>query len=262
MENKSRTERQASQSAGKLLVILEQLSENRSPVRLQELAAQVNMTQPTVLRYLYTLEDMGYIYKEEESGRYAMTWRACVLGRNLNSFLSLRNIASPFVAQLAEKLALGVCLVVEQNRECMYLDCVDDPSCQILQYIGKRAPIHATGSGKLFLSQYNESELNEFLSSGSLIRFTENTITEPDVLRSKLEEIRRSDLAMDEEECELGLRCVSRPLRDFTGRIAACISVFGSPKGMTDQALREKIVPALCAAAERISLRLGYQGGV
>ncbi|MEM5796516.1 MAG: helix-turn-helix domain-containing protein, partial [Bacillota bacterium] len=89
MSNSSNSERQTSQSSSRLLRILEAIAENKLPVRLQDLAKQVDMTQSTVLRYLYALEDANYIYREDDTSRYALTWRVCRLGKNVDSSLSL-----------------------------------------------------------------------------------------------------------------------------------------------------------------------------
>lgn len=254
----SASERQTSQSSLKLLHILECLADSRVPLRLQELSQQVGMTQSTVLRYLYALEDANYVYQEDNSSRYALTWRVCRLSENLHSHLSLRNITAPFINRLANSLSLGACLVVEQNYECIYLDCIDNPSSPTLQRVGTRAPMHATGSGKVLLSQYNSIQLAEYISAKGLTQYTEHTITDPDLLRQELTRIRQQGFGLDNEECEIGLRCISIPLRDYSGQIIASISVFGRTADMTDSYVQSSIYPALKEATTVISSRLGY----
>lgn len=254
----SSIERQSSQSSVRLLQILECLSANYSPMRLQDIAKQVGMTQPTVLRYLYALEATHYIYQDKETARYGLTWRICRLGENLNTMVSLRNLAYPFLNHLATSMSLGACLVTKRDDECLYLDCIDDPYFSTLQRIGKRAPLHVTGSGKLLLSQYTDEQLEQYINTKGLTRYTEHTITDPEKLRQELEMIRQQDFGTDEEECEMGLRCISCPLRSYTGQIVAAISVFGSINDMSRQRSQTEIYPALREAAGAISLRLGY----
>ena len=258
MGNTNTVERQANQSSMRLLQILECLAEHRTPMRQQDLAKQTGMTQSTVLRYLYTLQDANYIYQDEETLRYALTWRVCRLSTNLNSLLSLRNITTPFINQLANSLSIGTCLVVERDSECMYLDCIDNPNSPTLQRIGHQAPLHATGSGKVLLSQYSESKLNEYISITGLKRFTEYTITDPDELRKELEKVRRLGFGTDEQECELGLRCISMPLRDYSGKVIAAMSIFGTLTDMEEQRLDRELFPALKKATTIISSRLGF----
>lgn len=251
-------ERQTSQSSMRLLQILECLSENRMPMRLQDLSKEVGMTQSTVLRYLYALQEANYIYQDEATSRYALTWRVCRLGENLNSLLGLRNITNSFINQLANSLSMGTCLVVNQDNECVYLDCIDNPNSPTLQRIGKKAPLHATGSGKVLLSQFSETQLDDYIVTKGLVRYTEHTITDPKILRQKLKEIRQQDFGMDEEECEIGLRCISSPLRDYTGQVIASMSVFGSMQDMSNERIQAEIYPALKEATTVISSRLGY----
>lgn len=255
--NAMTAERQTSQSSVRLLQIMECMAVNRTPMRLQDISRAVGMTQPTVLRYLYTLEDAGYIYQDEESSRYGLTWRICSLSDGLNSMLGLRNITTPFTNRLANSLSLGVCLVIDRNNECMYLDCIDNPSSPTLQRIGKQAPLHATGSGKILLSQYSDSQFEDYFSSG-LAKYTEYTITDADALRTELSAIRLQGYAMDNEECEVGLRCVSCPLRDYTSRIIAAMSVFGKTSDMSEAVVQETVLPLLKQITQTISTRLGY----
>lgn len=254
----SGVERQTNQSSLRLLQIMECLAESRIPMRLQDIAKQVSMTQSTVLRYLYALQEASYIYQDSESSRYALTWRVCRLSENLNTLLGLRNITNPFVNQLANTLSMGACVVIEQDKACLYVDCIDNPNSPTLQRIGKQAPMHTTGSGKVLLSQYTEQQLADYIAVKGLVKLTENTITDPSALRQELAKIRQQGYGMDEQECEPGLRCISIPLRNYSGNIIASMSIFGNPENMSDDRIREEIYPALKAATDTISARLGY----
>lgn len=258
MKTVASSEHQSSQSSTRLLQILECLASSRIPMRLQDIAVQVNMTQPTVLRYLYSLQSANYIYQEDDTARYALTWRVCSLGKNLDSQLGLRNITTPFINRLANTFSIGTCLVVEQNNDCIYLDCIDNPNSFTPQRIGKQAPMHATGSGKVLLAQYNEYQLNDYISAKGLQRFTEYTIVDPDALKRELAQIRHQGFGMDEEECEIGLRCISCPIYNYSGSVVAAMSMFGRPIDLTDKRVKDEILPALKEATTIISTRLGY----
>lgn len=250
-----------SQSSDKLLLILETISKNRLPVRLQDLAEKVGMTQSSVLRYLKALLSANYIYQEETTGRYALTWKICSLGENLNSPLGMRNTVSPFINRLAAALDLGACLVVNQLNQCMYLDCVDislSPD-RTLQYIGKRAPLHVTSSGKILLSSFSEAQLDEYIAACGLVKYTDNTITDRERLLEELAKIRESGYAIDDEECEKGLKCFSMPLRSYSGAIVAAISVFGGTERMTEDMMMNRIYPLLSSEIKIISARLGFE---
>ncbi len=258
--NLTNVDKQSSHSSDKLLQILECISSNRTPVRLQDLAEQVGMSQSTVLRYLYALQNADYVYQEEGTSRYALTWKICGLTNNLNSLLSLRSIASPFIHETSDALQLGVCLVVNQVHQCVYIDCVDNPLANgtSLHYIGKRAPLHATASGKILLTSYSESQLDEYIATLGLPKLTEYTITDRTALVKELEKVRKQGYATDHQECEKGFNCFSMPLHSFSRSIVATISVFGSVEDITEKSEKEKIYPYLSKTAANISKRLGY----
>ena len=243
-------EKNSNQSSDKLLQIMEALAKERLPVRLQDLSAQVNMSQSTVLRYLNALQSSNYVYQEESTSRYALTWKICGLSEHLNSNLGLRSITAPYITELVNKLNLGVCL-----------DCVDaSPSFQhTFQRIGKRAPMHATGSGKLLLSQKTPSQLSDYLVLRGLPKFTDYTITSQDDFLAELKKVRETKMGMDNQECELGLICVSMPLYTYSGSIIAGLSVFGDSDKMTQERIHSEIAPLLRAATNEISLHLGYE---
>ena len=251
----------ANQSSDKLLQILECLARQRLPIRLQDLSTQVGMSQSTVLRYLNALQCSNYIYQEEATSRYALTWKICRLSENLNSHLGLRSITAPFITDLVNQLNLGVCLVIEQDFECVYLDCVDTAATfqHTLQRIGKRAPMHATGSGKVLLSQYPQAMLMEFLSSHALTKYTDFTIVAKDKLMEELEQVRQTKIGIDDQECELGLRCVSSPLYHYSGSAIAALSVFGDVSALTRDRIDRESVPKLQEVTTTISERLGYE---
>lgn len=264
METKNRAaspgEKASSQSSDKLLQILEAIANYRMPARLQDLADIVNMSQSTVLRYLNALQNANYVYQEESTSRYALTWKVCRLSENLNSYLSLRNITGPFVSQLAGDLDLGVCLTIDQDYECVYLDCIDNSSGKnhTLQRIGRRSPLHTTASGKVLLARYTEAQIDDYIAVIGLKKLTEYTIGTREELLEHLKEVKAGGYAIDEEECELGLRCIAFPLIDYSGKVMAAISVFGSTSALTHRRIEENILPELRRISSIISTRLGY----
>ena len=254
--------RASSQSSDKLLQILECIAGNKFPIRLQDISDQVGMSQSTVLRYLNTLVNTGYVYQEEDTSRYGLTWKICALSQHLNSNLSLRNIASPFINRLSMEKGLGSCLVVDHNFECMYLDCIDtyDELPHTLLRIGRSAPLHTTGSGKVLLASYSNAKVEEYIQSKGLVKLTDRTITSRELLFEELEKIRSQGYGIDEEECEAGLRCVSVPLRNYTGTTVAALSLFSSTSILTLDRIEPEIFPLLQKTSAIISARLGYSG--
>lgn len=258
-------EKPANQSVAKLLQLFFTLSESRSPMRLQDIASGVDMAQSTVLRYLNALIQEGYAYKDELLGRYALTWKICGVGQRVRGGLSIRTLAGELINELSGRLGLGVCLVVEHDMECIYLDCVYEPNMMgpTLQRIGKQTPMHSTSSGKLFLTRFSEEKIDELVRRKTLTKLTPATITTKEALMAEIEKVRNNGFAMDDEECEEGLRCFAFPIYDYQGQIAAAISCFGSKERLTDEFIDKTVKPELLATAMEISFRMGsnYEGG-
>lgn len=249
---------EANLSSDKLLRIIEYMAANRLPMRLKDIADNLNISQPTVVRYLRTLCDQGYAYHDDHTGCYAMTWKICRLGSSLESNLVLRSMAGSLLSGFANEHDIGILLAVEHDGSLMYLDLVGAPhgSVDTMLRIGKDAPMHSTGSGKILLSAMTPNRLNQLLERNGQVRLTPKTITTRDALLEELNRVREQGYALDNEECEIGHRCVSVPLYDYTGTVAAAISVFDSVERLTD-AYIQSILPAMQQLAKEISFRMG-----
>ena len=253
-----------SQSAEKLLIIMEYFANHLIPLRLQDAAESLNMTESSLLRYLKALVKRNYVYQDEETLRYALTWKVCKLGQRIGSHLGMRYICSPYLNALANQFNAGTCLVVMQDYMSLYLDLLDNSNTFLnsLQRIGKQAPLHATGSGKVLLSSLTDRELEGFIQVMGLPKLTDFTLMDKECLLKELNQIREKGYAIDNEECELGIRCVSVPLRDFQNKTAAAISIFSAADEMSDSRIADEILPRLTEVSMEISTRLGYSGTV
>lgn len=250
----------ANLSSDKLLQIVEYMASKRLPVRLKDIATDLRISQPTVVRYLRTLCNQGYVYQDGHTGCYAMTWKICRLGRSLESNLVLRNMAGSLLNDFANTHNVGVLLAVEKNDSLVYLDLVSSPrgSISTMLRIGNEAPIHSTASGKILLSAMTTARVNQILDQQGQARLTAYTITSRDALMKELATIQQQGYALDNEECEIGHRCVSVPLYDYSGSIAAAISAFGNVEDMTDEAINNTFLPELKELSTVISFRMGH----
>ena len=250
----------SSQSSDKLLQIMEFLAEQNEPLRLQDLSVAIGMPQPTVLRYMNTLVNQGYVYKNEQTLRYTLTWKICRLSHQVILHTSLRDIANPFLRELSQTFQCSACLVTQQDDELLYLDIADSAAYAAgsLQRIGKKAPIHTTGSGKVLLAGMTDMQVERLAERRGLDSFTQNTITQVPALLAEIGRVRQLGYALDDEECEEGVRCVAAPLFDYTDRLVAAISVFGPLDNFTSQTIEQDVVPALTNAARQISARMGH----
>lgn len=244
----------SNQSVEKTLRIIETLASSPTPMRLSELARQVEMPSCTVLRMVGTLIEQGYAYQEEEGlRRYALTTRFLGIGQMAAEHISIREIAHPYLIRLSSLTGESSCLAISENDAVRYLDVTEGNGSLITirQRIGGSAPMHCTGSGKLFLMQYSTEKLKNYVSRNGLASLTVHTLTTLEDLQYDLNNCLKRGYALDDEECEIGMRCVATPIRDMQGNVVAALSVSGPISRMTRLRYETEIVPQLLEAAHK-----------
>ena len=246
-------------SVRKAFTLIETMAQQRGPIRLQDIAKMVHCPASTTLRLLTTLMSMGYVVQGEDS-RYALSLKFSMLGSQISANTDLHGIVHPYLTELVSRCEESACLAIEQDMGVVYIDVVNGPDSLLrtTQYIGKSAPMHCTGVGKLLLTNYDSEALDRFIAAKGLAAFTSHTICTKEALIEELESIRQQNYALDDEECELGARCIAAPIRDYTGKVIACISVSGPISRLSVKQL-DVIRPTIMEIASRISKKLSYE---
>lgn len=254
----SRKKTSSNQSAVKTMNILEALAESGQPMRLLDLAKATNMNTSTTLRFLNSLIECGYVFQNPDTQKYMLTLRIVSIADSSNVLSRMKDILRDVLTQLAYDCNESVCLAVNQENEVLYLDVVDGPSriLKATQRIGHNAPLYCTGVGKLMLLDYSPEQLKSIANKG-MEKLTENTITTLKGLKIELEKIKLNMYAIDNEECEYGLRCIAAPIFNKNDEIIAALSVTGPSGRLTDHKIDE-IRGAVTNAAEKASSLLGY----
>lgn len=248
------------QSLGKAMRIIEVMADLPSPARLQDIARSTNIPSSTVVRFLNALVESGYVRKIESNQGYELTLKITAIGNKVYHRYSYRDIIHPYLVALSERFEESVSLCVEQADQVVYIDAVDGPghTLQTLQRIGRIAPMYCTGTGKILLLNYEDEVIAKKVSEHGFKVFTEHTITTVERLFEELKEVRRTGVAYDNEECELGVRCIAVPIHDLTGRIIAAMSV-SAPIHRLGPERVDLILPELHRVAETVSQDLGWQ---
>lgn len=250
---------QTNLSSEKLLSLMEVMSNLSEPARLQDLSKELCMNSSTVLRFLAALQRRGYVARDIDTGRYYLTFKLCGMAQSISSNMSIRNISLPFLRNVSRIFGESANLSIEYDMAVMYVEVVNGPSKTLvsMQRIGNIAPMHCTGVGKLLLQNYTTSQMEQIIAVKGLPQFTGATITTPQELMAAVEQARICGYAFDNEECEVGARCIAAPVRDYTGKVVAGISVSGPTSRMTDEHIFANL-PYLLEAADELSYRLGW----
>ena len=250
----------SNQSLEKALQIIEFMADYRKPARLQDIAEALDYPASTVIRYLATLSACRYVKQNRETQRYSLTFKLSKLGNMVSAQHNIRDLVKPYLRVLVDRVGESACLAIEENHQAVYIDVESGPdnALRVMQRIGKEAPLHCTGVGKLMLLNYERDSLGHILGDEGLKQLTYNTISSIDTLLSELDKVAENGYAIDDEECEIGARCVAAPIRDFSSKIVACISVSGPVSRMSLQKIPQ-IIAHIQETAGQISEELGYE---
>ena len=129
---------------------------------------------------------------------------------------------------------------------------------RVVPRVGARLPAYCTAAGKIQIAYMTDEELENYLPTKELKRFTPNTITDRDELKKHLQQVAEMGYAIDNEELDIGVRCVGAPIRDYTRRIIGAVSISGPSMRFTDERMDKELIPLVKRAAEEISTKLGY----
>lgn len=249
--------KQALSSVLKALDIIDELAVARRPLGVKELALRIGYPVPTTHRLLRTLELRNYV--ENIGGSYRLTLKMFDIGSGIVSSIDIVGEARPLCQRLCDDLQETVNLAVRSGASAVYvlkLDC--DRSLRLFTQLGLHVPLHCTSLGKTLLAFEDEPERSVVLKGLSLDPKTKRTITDRPTLESELALVRRQGYAVDDEEFEEGLVCISAPIFNVQGHITAAVSISGPPARMGME-LRERLGATVRSTADQISDLVGYR---
>ncbi|MCM3087910.1 IclR family transcriptional regulator [Bhargavaea ginsengi] len=246
------------QSVDRAIDILELFMATGPELSIKEISGKLDLSKSTVHGIIKTLEHRGYLQQDPESLKYRLGIKLFELGNVVGSSMDIRKIASPLIRSLVEELHETVHLAVMEREEVVYVEKLEGPrTLTIYSHVGKRAPVHCTGVGKAILAYQSDERINKMLASEDLVAHTQHTMTDEAAIKEHLKIIRNRGYAVDDEEIELGLKCVAAPIFDHQGNVTASISC-SAPKVRVDDHSFGEMVGKITAAASKISAALGY----
>lgn len=222
-----------------------------------DVATELGTAKSTVHNHLRTLEDEGYVISED--GTYRTSLRFLELGEYTRNRMDIYKKALPEVRSLAQETGEMANAAVEEYGEGVYITRSEgNRAVSVDTFAGKRVKLHCTALGKAILAQLPEARVDTILQTHGLPERTENTITDPDVLKDELETIRERGYAYDREERLSGLRCVSAPVVAEDGALIAALSVSGPTTRIKGDLFHEEIPELLRSSANVIEINLAY----
>ncbi|WP_326595993.1 IclR family transcriptional regulator [Streptomyces sp. NBC_01803] len=239
------------QSLERAFGLLEQMADAGGETGLSELAASSGLPLPTIHRLMRTLVACGYV-RQQANRRYALGPRLIRLGES--AARPLATWARPHLARLVAETGETANMALLDGDAVVYVAQVPSRhSMRMFTEVGRRVLPHSTGVGKALLAGLPDGEVRSLLRRTGMPAATERTITTPDAFLAALRTVRENGYGVDDNEQEIGVRCVAVRIPDSP--TAAAISVSG-PAGRLTDAVTEKIVPLLQDVAVDLSAAL------
>ncbi|MBE6727982.1 MAG: IclR family transcriptional regulator [Ruminococcaceae bacterium] len=233
-------EKSTVQSVERTFAIIELLSKNKE-MSISELSRLSQLHKTTVFRLLNTLMSLGYVYQNEKSEQYGLTYKFLKISSFGLSHHDIRNEMKPLLKELSHKCGETVHLVERNGNNVVYIDKFESNknSVRMVSRIGMELGMTTTAVGKALLSKCDDDEVLSVWNSSEHTAKTEYTITDFDLFKGEIDRVRLLGYAVDNEENELGVRCVAVALPDCYGEYKYAVSVSAPINRMDEETVKK-----------------------
>jgi DNA-binding IclR family transcriptional regulator len=254
-----RTPYAALQGVGRAMEILEAVAER--PMRASEIADHLSLKWTTAYRSLTYLLEHRYLRRSEASGIYSIGPRLYYLGQAYLADHVLRDAGAQAIRALAHETGASIQLNEREGLQTTVLMAVDPK----LEMIPKTSPefnfpLHTGSKGQVLLA-FSEPAVYGDLVSHPLVALTEKSITDPAVLRERLEQIRSQGYALTREDIQLGTGSVAAPIFKANGKLAGAVCAIVKAEELGNEDRAQSLIGAIARAGQDISMRLGWRFG-
>lgn len=247
------------QAVSHALDLLEQFHGEVDELGVTELSKRLKLHKNNVFRLLATLESRGYIEQNRATENYRLGLKSLELGQTFIKQMGLLRQAKPILEKLVGACNETSYVAIFKDGYIVYLDVVEtDLTVRVVSRVGSRLPAYCTASGKVHLAHMSDEEVDALLPGKELRAYTPNTMVDRDKLKQELRKVAEAGYAIDDEEVDVGVRCIAAPIRDYTRRIVGAVSISGPAMRFSDERLEKELIPLAIQAGEELSTRLGY----
>jgi DNA-binding IclR family transcriptional regulator len=249
-----------SDSTSRLFQIIEFMASSNDWVSVRTMARELHISAATAYRALDSLKSIGYVLQDPHDSRYQLSLKIAWVSAQVLENVQLRQIARPFLQHLTSVTNETTHLAVLEGTEFVYIDKVDNTQAvRMRSRVGQRGQLHCTAAGKSMLAFLPQSEVVPILKRLKFQPVTQNTITDAKKFQEHLAKVRQIGYAVDDEENEVGIRCIGSPIYDHAGRLSGALSISGWTITMTRERVPQ-LAPELLLTCRHISNALGFIG--
>jgi len=235
--------------------VLEYLAQSKRGASISEISRNLALPKSSTYLVLKTLEQGGYLRRNVQSSRYYFGSRLVCFSRKVLENLDLRAVARPILSRLMLQTGMSVHLAVLEGNEAVIIDRSEPPGSGAgADWVGRRLDINCTGVGKAIVAFLSCEQFAEVIAAKRFARHNENTIVTISGVKKELAKVREQGYALDDEDDELGVRCIGAPVFDGHQQAIAAISLAGTAEQIPLDRIRT-LAKALKQAASEISLQ-------
>ena len=253
------TDRYNVKGADRCFQILDLAIKLDRPICINDVVSGLDVNTNMAFRLLSTIENCGYMTKNEENGYYSISLKSLQLSRNAFFSLDIRRLSMPYLEMVWEKNQKATLnLAVYYEGDILMVDRIDSLTLPRTYFTpGKQVPFHCTGVGKVLTCEFDDSLIDELIKTKGLKKYTKNTITDISKLKEELAKVKEEQVGRDRNEFVEGDNCSAVPIRDRHGSIVAAISMSALESNMSEADI-EGSIPLLKDTSKKISYMLGY----
>jgi DNA-binding IclR family transcriptional regulator len=252
------------QSVSHALDILESFTKTDDELGVTELSKRLGLHKNNVFRLLATLEHRGYIEQNRETDNYRLGPKTLQLGSIFIEQRECRRQARPILEDLMASTGETAVVAVLRATKVIFMDSVEtDRTVRAVSRVGAMLPAHCTAVGKAILSFLPPAEIEHLYPENELPATTSRTLRTRDALLSELKGVKERGYAVENEECDLDVKSVAAPVRDFSKRAIAALGIVAPANRLGDDRLdKGGVALKVREAAAALSLKLGYIQGL
>lgn len=240
------------------LQILSTFTSERPSLKVSDIAEINGFDQATVFRFVYTLEKLGYLVRNDDTKQYRLSVRMLSLALPARAGLAVRHASVPVMTELSRTVNETIRLAVLDKYEIVNIAVVEFPERLYFRTrIGDRSPAYGAALGKVLLAYQPIETWNQIISQIKFIPHTEQTIVDPELFRTELLKTRQQGYAIQDGELIEGLVSIAAPIFDYDNKIIAAIDVSGLSTQVFGENKKDFFVNETVKAAKNISQKLG-----
>jgi IclR family KDG regulon transcriptional repressor len=245
-------------SVAMAIQVLDAFTKKDTELGISALSRKLGIAKSTVHRLATTLASGGLLEHDKVTGQYRLGLTLFRLGALVRQRMNLYNEAKPFLTELGHQTNETIHLAILSENQVVYVYNLDsEQAVRAQSYIGVPKPAYCAAEGLAILAYQPEDVIKAIIAEG-LVKRTPNTKNRPEQIWAALKEVRSLGYATEDEEYELGVRCVAAPIWDASGSVVAAVGVAAPAQRMTKKMMSET-APEVIRTAYAISRRVGYR---